>query len=265
MPKYFDGRAYAQTKEEVLKKRVQSLSSRGIIPFLVSIIVGDNFGSILYQNLKKKAAERVGAQLDIISLSSSLGLRGVQEEIEKFNFNQTVHGIMIQLPLPENFSKKDRDDLINTIKREKDVDGLRDDSQFDTPVVKAVVDAIPVKDFSLQVAVIGAHGFEGKKIVSKLKRMGFEKIIELGNPDEDLDELLPDADVIISATGKPDLVKPEMVKNGAVLIDVGSPKGDIAKDCYGKASFISPVPGGIGPATIVNLIENLVTASEGVN
>jgi len=258
MTDFFDGRAYAQEKEEKLKGLVSSLKKKGITPKLVSLIIGDDQSSILYQHLKKKAAERIGAELEIINLKSEAKTETIAQMIRDKNSDKTVHGVMIQLPLPDNFSKDDRNDLIYAIDRNKDVDGLRKDSMFTAPVVRAVFDALGSQDKSLKVAVVGAYGFEGEKITGKFKEMGFKNLFEIGRASSGYETLLRQADIVVSTTGRPSLIKPEMIKKGVVLIDVGSPVGDIAKDCYDKASFVSPVPGGIGPATIANLIENMV-------
>ncbi len=263
MTKYFDGRAYAHEKEEMLTGKVNGLISKGVVPKLVSIIIGEDEGSILYQNLKKKAAERIGALVEIRKLALDTKKEEIVKMISDLNQDIGVDGIMIQLPLPDNYSKDDTDGLINAIGKDKDVDGLREDGEFITPVVEAVMDAIPSNNHLSEVAVLGANGFEGKRIVKRLKELGYKNIFELGRSDNDLKKTLITADIVISATGQPDLVKREMIKRGVVLIDVGSPRGDISNECYEKASFVSPVPGGIGPATIANLIENLVASATG--
>ena len=263
MTEFFDGKAFAVEKEKELKSDVEKLKALGIIPKMTSIIIGNNFESNLYQNLKKKAAERIGASLTILNFTKDVELHEVLKRINGLNSDKSIHGIMIQLPLPDNFSKSDRNRMINSIEVHKDVDGLRDDSIFTSPVVKAVINAIPIKDDTLKTAVIGASGFEGKKITRKLLELGYQNTITLDRSDNiDLKKKLLYADIIISAAGQPDLIKPEIIKEGTVLIDVGSPQGDISKDCYKKASYVSPVPGGIGPVTITCLMENLVLSAQ---
>lgn len=261
MTRYFDGKKYAADKAETIKKKVKCLKELEIIPKLMSIIIGDNEGSILYQNLKKKAAEKVGAVLEINKLNKDIDKEAVVNLIEKYNNDPKIHGIMIQLPLPKTFSADESEGLIGVINIKKDVDGLKENSAYVTPVVQAVMDAIPEGNLTSDIAILGAGGFEGKRIVKRLKDLGYKNITGLGRSENNMNDKLIKADILISATGQSDLVKEYMVKDGVILIDVGSPKGDISKECYTKASYVSPVPGGIGPATIANLIENLVTAA----
>lgn len=270
MTQFFDGKSVAEEKESKLAKKVKKLKKKGIAPKLVSILVGDDVESKLYLRLKKEAGERIGVNIEIESLSASSSTRDVVEKIRELNKDKSVNGIMFQLPLPKNFSKKDRDKIVNAIAKSKDVDGLRNDSLFVTPVIRAVLTALetskkvkkvrPLKDVPFKVGrvvVVGAKGFEGRKIVRKLKEMRYE--VEGVDVDEkDLGSITKSADVIISVTGSAGLIKAGMIKKGSILIDVGSPKGDIEREAYNKASFVSPVPGGIGPATISYLLENLI-------
>jgi len=266
MTHIFDGKKYALAKEDALRQKVKNLKKNKVTPWLVSIIVGDNPASILYVNLKKKAAERVGCKLSVVSCQSSVGVSGVIKKISDLNKDSRVHGIMVQLPLPKNFSKEDRDEIIGTISREKDVDGMGEDSLFVTPAVKAIVEILRAASLYLpvnrkaNVAVLGSEGFVGKKAMKILKDMGYKvEGVDLGT--KNMAQKTISSDVLISATGVSNLIKKNMVKDGAVLIDVGAPKGDIGKNVYGKAVFVSPVPGGVGPVTIACLIENLIEAS----
>ena len=138
----FDGKSFAKEKEVKLIEEIKRLSEKGIKPKLVSILIGDNPSSILYINLKKKAAERIGCALEVVYFPQDTSMIRIIEVINEMNTNQSVHGIMVQLPLPRNFSKEDRDEIINAIAKEKDVDGLREDSSFLTPTVKAVLEVI---------------------------------------------------------------------------------------------------------------------------
>ncbi|KKU10133.1 MAG: Bifunctional protein FolD, partial [Candidatus Woesebacteria bacterium GW2011_GWB1_45_5] len=132
MPIIFDGKVFAKKKEDDLRKKVEDLKSRGINPKLVSILVGENSGSTLYTRLKKEAAERIGIEFEI---SSSL------DDIEKLNADPKVHGIMVQMPLPEEFQSSEPE-ILNSIKPQKDVDGLREGSAFLHPTSKAVIQVI---------------------------------------------------------------------------------------------------------------------------
>ncbi|KKQ98600.1 MAG: Bifunctional protein FolD [Candidatus Woesebacteria bacterium GW2011_GWB1_39_12] len=272
MTHIFDGKAFAWEKENKLKEEMNSTFGRkrlgGVTPRLVSILVGDNPASTLYVNLKRKVAERIGAKVEVISLSLSISKKEIQKIIVKFNNDDNVHGIMVQLPLPDNFSKGDRDEILNTIAKEKDVDGLREDSLHLTPTVKAVLEILRIgKPYiknrvrPCKVVVVGAMGFEGKKIYQNLKKMGYE-VEGLDRKSGNLKKKTKMADILISVTGSPGVIGRDDIKKGAVVIDVGAPYGDIEKGAYEKASFVSPVPGGVGPVTISCLLENLVEAAK---
>ena len=180
---------------------------------------------------------------------------------------------MIQIPIPKKF---DRNKLIGKISPAKDVDGLRFcaglDSKFKPPVVLSVLEAIKRAELGiknkelgdLKIALIG-HGFlVGFPLARVLKEDKVDFIISPHLASPRGGEGLRVADIIISATGSPNLIKPEMVKDGVVLIDAGTAeengelRGDIDPECYDKASYYTPVPGGIGPVTVAMLLQNLV-------
>lgn len=262
----FDGRALAATKEVKLKDEISLLRKVGITPKLVSIIVGKNPASKLYVSLKKRATEKVGAELETKKFGYDAASSQLINLIEKLNKEKPVHGIMVQLPLPESFSKSDRDRIINAINPKKDVDGLREDSPYLHPTVKAVIEAVKmaglrIKNYELKrLTVVGAQGFVGKKIAKLLKERSYQ-VLECNSRTKDLKAKTKKADILISATGVPGLIKKDMVRKGVVVVDVGAPLGDVDKEVYQKASFVTPVPGGIGPVTIAFLLENLVEAA----
>lgn len=265
----FDGRDFAFQKEEALKMRVLGLKTRGVYPKLASIIVGDDPASKLYVGLKQKAAKRIGAELDIYYLPEKVKLEDVILLIGTLNTDDTVQGIMIQMPLPDKLSGH-RDQLVNLINPEKDVDGLQKDSQFLHPTSKAVMDIlhfaekglakeIALKEQPLKVVVVGATGMVGKPLVEELKVEGY-KVIECNSKTPDLKSQTLIADVVVSAVGISGLIIGDMVKEDVVLIDVGSPKADFSLTSLDKSAFYTPVPGGVGPVTISCLLENLISA-----
>ena len=163
------------------------------------------------------------------------------------------------MPLPEGLKNKTHD-IIHHIPAGRDIDGLRDNSPFVPATTRAVLSilgeskkhvAISPDDY---VVVIGAKGMVGGSLVSELTKFGYEVGTELSEAKN--------AKIIISATGSPGIIKAEHVKKGAVVIDVGSPHGDVVHDVHEKAGFVTPVPGGVGPVTVVSLLENLVEAAE---
>jgi methylenetetrahydrofolate dehydrogenase (NADP+) / methenyltetrahydrofolate cyclohydrolase len=246
----FDGRAFTAKKEEELKKKVTDLKSKGITPHLASILVGNDPASTLYVGLKKKAAERIGAELSVYRLSEKTNPSEILQLIELLNNDKNVNGIMIQLPLPDAFLA-DKARIINLIDPKKDVDGLREDSKFLHPTSKAVMQIIgESKTKSKKICVVGGGGMVGSSLVKHLYKEGYE---------QKLDTL--EADIVVSATGEPNIIKADSIKKGTVVIDVGSPKGDVDfSEVSKKADFITPVPGGVGPVTISALLENLISA-----
>ncbi len=266
----FDGREFARHKEEELKNKVDKLKLK---PKLVSIIIGADPASILYVGLKKKAAERIGAELEIVNLPEDTDKEEILKIINRENKNPKVNGIMLQLPLPPKFISKDRDEIIASISNAKDIDGLKEESLYVPPTAKAVLsifieaeDFIRIKDYPGVIAVIGGRGFIGSQIVRVLEKMhkNSYKIVMADRSTTDLKGLTLNSDIIISVTGVPGLIRKDMVKKTSVLIDVGSPSGDVEKDAYENAVFVSPVPGGVGPVTISSLMENLVDSAEKV-
>lgn len=259
--KKFDGVEYSSGKSNELKTQIES---SGINPKLVSIVVGNEKGAIGYQNLKKKALESVGGEYDLIIFDKDEPLDSIKDAIRKANSDESVHGVMIQLPLPVNISQSEKDDLIDAIKIEKDVDGMRDESRFMAPVVKAVMSVMEQAmeegfvDATCRVAIVGADGFVGRKTLDQFEFEGFD--VSGFDIDSDLSQLSR-FDVVVSCTGIPSIITPGMVKGDSVLIDVGYPDGDFEESAYEKAAFVSPVPGGIGPVTIVMLISNLVESA----
>lgn len=254
MAKIFDGKEFSLKKLEFLKKEVIGLKSKGIFPHLASIIVGDNPASKLYVGLKKKAGEKIGIEVSIYYLPKSVKKEEILTLIKTLNEDKFINGIMLQLPLPENLSGL-KDEIISLIDPEKDVDGLRLKSRFVHPTAMAVFQIIEFAKSSLKIqlksiTVVGQDGMVGKSLVKEIKNTKFK----LTNDSKE-------ADIVVSATGKENLIKAYMIKSDAVIIDVGSPKGDVDfKDCQKLASFITPVPGGVGPVTITCLLENMVIA-----
>ena len=265
-PVIFDGRKFAAEKETTLALRVIGLKARGVYPKLASILVGTDPASELYVNLKKKAAERIGAEVDIYFIKENSKLEDLLFLIRTLNEDETVHGIMIQMPIPGKMGEF-KDKIVNSIVPEKDVDGLREDSQFLHPTSKAVIEIIeeakkdmPLKVKPCKVVVVGATGMVGRPLVRELKEEKYE-VVECNTKTIDLQGLSLQADILVSVTGVPNIIKGDMIKNGAIVIDVGSPKGDVDFSEVEKiASFISPVPGGVGPVTITCLLENLISA-----
>lgn len=248
----FDGKSFANKKIEVVKKQVSDLKTRGIFLHLATIIIGSDPASKLYVNLKKKKAESIGIEVSVYVIPEIAKKDEVVKLISMLNIDKCVTGIMIQLPIPGELSKCKKE-FINLIDSKKDVDGLKKNSGFTHPTAQAVLEILEFaqKETNTKVktvSVFGEKGMVGSSVVKLLIQSNY-KIVK----DSKF------ADAVISAVGKKRLVTSEMVKKDAIVIDVGSPKGDVDfKEVEKKASFITPVPGGVGPVTIACLLENLV-------
>lgn len=255
MAEIFDGKLYSLNKLEELKKEVLKLKKKGIFPHLVSIIIGNNPASKLYVGLKKKTGEKIGIEVSVYYLPISVKKEEIILLIDTLNKDKNINGIMVQMPLPDSLISS-REKIINSIEITKDVDGLRSDSKFLHPTASAILQIVKEAEKKLKktlktIAVVGEHGMVGSSLVREIKNTNYKLLKEKNK-----------VDILVSATGQPNLIKADMIKEGVVLIDVGSPKGDVDfNDVLSKVSFITPVPGGVGPVTIISLLENLIKAS----
>ncbi len=265
----FNGKRFVE--EKVVALRVKALGT-GTTPKLASILASNDKASRLYVNLKKKFAQRVGCEVEVYKVHDRKGADHIVRLIDYLNRDKETHGIMIQLPLPTRL-KKDQSKIISAIAPKKDVDGLRKNSRFTHPTAKAVEmiikEARRKVDFrkDSKVVVIGYLGQAGGASFRHLKNQGYKVVgvDKKGRSRADFSKFLTKrnfkAKVVVSATGDPGFVGPQHVSDGAVVVDVGSPKGDVDPSVAKKASFITPVPGGVGPVTVYCLLENLVEAA----
>jgi methylenetetrahydrofolate dehydrogenase (NADP+)/methenyltetrahydrofolate cyclohydrolase len=251
----FDGRGFAKKIEEGLPKDTGKK--------LAVIVDSENFAGMKYVEAKRKVGERLGIEFEIQNSNDKAQLK---LKIQSWNKDDKVGGIMIQMPYPNSQS------LIDLIDPSKDVDGLREDSPFLPAAVRAVVEILrhsfnsfkdtPCKRARsiLEVAVVGDKGMVGSRLLRALPaRLSMLALRVVGMDKEDFDpEMIKKADVVISATGQAGLIKPEMVKRGVIAIDVGFPVGDFDLGVAQRAAFFTPVPGGVGPVTVVMLFKNLI-------
>ncbi|KKS33021.1 MAG: methylenetetrahydrofolate dehydrogenase [Candidatus Amesbacteria bacterium GW2011_GWA2_42_12] len=244
----FDGREFARKIVDDLKK----LNAR---KKLVVFYNPEHKPSRIYTNIKSKVAQELGVDFMQIPILKSQ-IKNLKSQIEIFNNDKSVNGILVQLPL--GFGTLDLE-IASAIAREKDVDGLREDSPYQPAVVRAVVTILNAQGSmlnKLKVCVIGNHGFVGRKLCHELLTMNYELI---GMDINDFSaEKLKTADIIISATGQKDLIDSDMVRDGFIAIDVGYPDAEFTPAALAKTSFYTPVPGGVGPVTVASLFSNLL-------
>jgi methylenetetrahydrofolate dehydrogenase (NADP+)/methenyltetrahydrofolate cyclohydrolase len=265
----FDGNAFASKKVRSLKTKILKLKKRSIIPHLNVILVGNSPASKIYTSLIDREAKRIGVKTSILNLKTP-NKKELLSLIHKMNEDKLVNGILIQMPLPDNFTKKDSEEIINELSLKKDIDGLRKESLFSRPTSKAILEIIELaqrlispflRKKATKVVLVGATGTVGQFLASELKKRNFD-LIECNSKTINLKDKTLKADILISATGKPKLITEGMIKRGAIILDVGSPKQEVNFESVSRiASFITPVPGGIGPVTIACLLENLIQST----
>lgn len=277
-PRVIDGRKIAQDIESRVKKEVDVFVARnGVKPALATILVGEHPPSKLYVKLKHWACKRVG----IISEDHKFPADAAQEEvlslIDTLNKRPEIHGILVQLPLPKHFDDRT---VMMQISPEKDVDGFNPLNMgkmligregFVPCTPKGIVMALSLFDINPQgkeVVVVGHSNVVGKPAaIMLLNRNATVRICHVFT--KDLKTHTKEADILIVATGVRGLIKGDMVKEGAVVFDVGitwqdeKVYGDVDfEDVLPKAKLISPVPGGVGPMTIAILMEHTITAAK---
>ncbi|MBI2022061.1 bifunctional 5,10-methylenetetrahydrofolate dehydrogenase/5,10-methenyltetrahydrofolate cyclohydrolase [Candidatus Daviesbacteria bacterium] len=304
MSNIIDGKKIAEVREKKLKEKIERLEFK---PKVVSILIGDDPPSVLYTQIKQKKAEELGITFEAIKLPEDVSFYQISQLIISLNEDKSVDGIMMQLPLPKNFLASHKtSELLELIKKEKDVDGLTQDSPFLTAAVEAVLTILEEEKIEVKakyVVMVGASELIGLPIANELKKRGaMVKICDSQTPD--IKVFTEKADILVSATGTPHLIKGDLVKTGVVVIDVGvmvisesvseapgsavetsdgskigkagrsvntdntdhtdtTVLGDVDFESVAPKAFkITPVPGGVGPITVVSLMENVVKSAE---
>jgi methylenetetrahydrofolate dehydrogenase (NADP+) / methenyltetrahydrofolate cyclohydrolase len=311
-----DGTEIAGKIFEELKLRVEKLKQIGITPHLAVILVGENPASVAYVTLKQKKGEAIGAAVDVIRFDTAVTTTELVHKIEELNRDKSVHGILVQRPLPPQIDVEKLELLTNP---EKDIDGFHPDSPYTLPLPLAVVkileevykmklearnpksetnsnilnaNAQNVSNFensdfgivsifdirnsdfiswlkSQEIAVLGKGPTGGGPILKLLNKLGADpKVID--SKTQKPEELMKSADIIISSVGHENVVKPENIKKGVVLIGVGILRGQDKKlkgdydveQIKDIAGYFTPTPGGVGPVNVAMLLDNLLTAAE---
>lgn len=276
---WIDGKAVAETLRNTL---AEEIAASGIKPGLAVILVGDDQASHVYVGNKVKACDKAGIRSFESRLPAKATQAEVQAEINAFNKNPDVHGILLQLPVPDHL---DSDALVQSIAPEKDVDGLSFVNQGKlvagdkTGLVPCtpqgslrLIKSIKQDLSGLNCVVIGRSLLFGKPMAQLMLQENCT-VTMAHSKTRNLPEVCAQADILIAAVGRPKMVKGSWIKKGAIVIDVGINRQDDGKlcgdvdfnDAQGIASAITPVPGGVGPMTIACLLDNTVTACKGVS
>jgi methylenetetrahydrofolate dehydrogenase (NADP+)/methenyltetrahydrofolate cyclohydrolase len=276
--KIIDGVAVSAEIRADCKVRVEALSARGIQPGLAVILVGSNPASAVYVRNKIRACAEVGIRSARYHFPDDVDENTVLATIERLNADPSIHGILVQLPLPPQFAVGR---ALRTISAEKDVDGFHlynvgglvvGDTVFPPCTPYGVVKLLDHEKISAEgknVVVVGASNIVGKPMALMLMQRDATVCI-CHAKTRDLAQFTILADILVVAAGKPNLIIPQMVRTGAVVIDVGInrlPNGRLVGDVdfegvRQKASYITPVPGGVGPMTVTMLLVNTIGSAE---
>ncbi len=284
-----DGKKIAQEIKDEIAVRVTQLKDAGLkVPHLTAVLIGDNGASLTYVNAKVKACKEVGFESTIIHLPKETTEKELLDEIHKLNTNPNIDGFIVQLPLPPHIDEKK---VIMAIDSNKDVDGFHPINvgklALNLPTfisatpygIMELLDRYNIETSGKNVVVIGRSNIVGTPmsiLLSQKRKKGNATVTLAHSRTKNLKSITLNADIIIVAIGSPKFLKADMVKEGTTIIDVGITRvddhtkkkgyhlsGDVDFEGVSpKASFITPVPGGVGPMTIAMLMKNTLLALE---
>ncbi len=283
-----DGKATSASIKEELKKKVELLKENGEkVPHLAAILVGNDGGSITYVNAKVKACEYIGFDSTLIKYEDSISEEELLKKVEELNQNKEVDGFIVQLPLPRHIDERK---ITLAISPQKDVDGFHPENigrmtlglpTFLSATPNGIMELLSRYNIDTEgkhCVILGRSSIVGTPmslLLSRNSRPGNATVTLTHSKTQNLKEICQTADILIAAVGRPEFVRADMVKEGAVVIDVGTSRvadafrkrgyklyGDVKFDEVSeKASFITPVPGGVGPMTIASLLLNTFKAN----
>jgi methylenetetrahydrofolate dehydrogenase (NADP+) / methenyltetrahydrofolate cyclohydrolase len=284
-----DGKKTANDIKNEIALAVQSMKARGEkVPHLAAVLVGNNGASLTYVASKVKSCEQVGFNSTLVQLPEEISESALLEKINELNHNTAIDGYIVQLPLPKHI---DADKVLLAINPDKDVDGFHPTNfgkmALDMPAfipatpfgILELLDRYQIETKGKHTVVIGRSHIVGRPmsiLMSQKGKAGNATVTIVHSHTPDIEKYTLEADIIITALGVPNYLKANMVKDGVVVVDVGitrvadtsKPKGyaivgDVDFDAVSKkASFITPVPGGVGPMTIAMLLKNTLLARE---
>lgn len=239
---------------EGLKRDIQNSGERSK---LAAVLVGDDENSKIFLRQKEKACKFIGVDYQLYQFAKNISQSRLEDEVKKI-INQNNQGIIIQLPLPKHI---DAQKVLNLIPPEKDVDVLSENTPSGRalpPVLAGILELFKEYEIKIKgknVAVVGKGKLVGEPVSAWMEKVG-AKVFVIDKKTRNIASVLKKADIIVSGAGKPNLIKGNMVKRGAVVVDAA---GDVDfKSVEPKASYITPIPGGVGPMTVAMLLSNLV-------
>jgi methylenetetrahydrofolate dehydrogenase (NADP+)/methenyltetrahydrofolate cyclohydrolase len=284
-----DGKATsAAIKEEIAQEVAEFVASGGKKPHLAAILVGENGASITYVNAKVKACEKVGFESTLVQLPATISEDDLLAEIAKLNNNDDIDGFIVQLPLPDNISE---DKVTMAVAPDKDVDGFHPENigkmALNLPTflpatpygIMQLLERAKVETSGKHCVVVGRSHIVGSPMSILMGRNAYpgnSTVTLTHSRTTNLKEICQTADILVVALGKPEFITSDYVKEGAVIIDVGITRvvdeskksgfrllGDVNfDDVAEKCSFITPVPGGVGPMTIASLLKNTILSAK---
>lgn len=270
-----DGKQIAQDIFEDLKTKVGELHKKNIIPHVAILLIGDDPASKAYVGQKEKKTKEIGAKASIYFLPNETTQDALIELINKLNNDPTIHGIIVQRPLPAHIDSETINQATSPL---KDIDAFRKDATFPMPLPAAVLKIIEstytgpsFEEWLKQqsIVVVGKGETGGGPIITMLKEMGITPQV-IDSKTVDPDAVFANADIVISTVGKAGLLKPDRLKKGVLLVGVGMQKGEDGKlhgdyteeEIKDIASFYTPIPGGVGPVNVAMLLDNLLLATQ---
>lgn len=276
MAEIINGKKLAQEIREDLKIKCEELKGKGIKPKLAVVMVGNDKASQVYVRNKSKVCEEIGIEFEEHLLEENIEQKVLIELLEKLNKDNNVHGILLQSPIPAHL---DINEAFRTIAPEKDVDGFnpvnvgklclnQDTFVSCTPYgIMKMFETYNIDLTGKDVTIIGRSNIVGKPLIQCCLNKN-ATVTVCHSKTKDLKQHTQNADIVIAAIGKSKFVTSDMIKQGAVVIDVGINRSDDGtltgdvdyENVYNKASYITPVPGGVGPMTIAMLMNNVIKA-----
>jgi len=274
-----EGKKVAKALDETMTKRVAELKSQGITPGLAVILVGDNSASAVYVRNKKRRAEKLGINFQLIHFDTTVTEAELLEKIDELNNDTAIDGFIVQLPVPDHI---DEDKVIEAISPAKDVDGFTSISVgnlwIGTPLTKPatasgilmMLDYYNVDLDGKNVVIVGRSNIVGKPTAALMLDRNATVTITHSHT-KNLKEITSKADVLVVAIGQAKYINQDYVKDQAIVIDVGMDRDENGKLCGDvdfddvkqKASMMTPVPGGVGPMTITALVDQVIELAEG--
>ncbi|GEO44421.1 bifunctional 5,10-methylenetetrahydrofolate dehydrogenase/5,10-methenyltetrahydrofolate cyclohydrolase [Companilactobacillus alimentarius] len=274
-----EGKKVAAALDETMTQRVAALKKKSVTPGLAVILVGDNSASAVYVRNKKRRAEKLGINFQLIHFDATVTEQELLEKISELNNDSTIDGFIVQLPVPDHI---DEDKVIEAIDPRKDVDGFTPISVgnlwIGTPLTKPatasgilmMLDHYNVDLDGKNVVIVGRSNIVGKPTAALMLDRNATVTITHSHT-KNLKEITSKADVLVVAIGQAKFIKKDYVKDQAIVVDVGMDRDDQGKLCgdvdfedvKDKVSMITPVPGGVGPMTITALVDQVIELAEG--